>query len=95
MPDDGLRNQSIGYFVIVPKYVVEQRIYPMRLEQYEQGPERSSAYVMDKALGMLKSDFRSLTQEKLKCDRFEEIQPLCRSVVQHPPPSEGNRMGLF
>jgi hypothetical protein len=64
-----LKNQRIGYFVIVPKYVVEQRKYPMRLEEYERGYERSSAYVMDKALGMLKSDFPSLTKEKLTCDR--------------------------
>jgi len=64
------KNQRIGYLVIVPQYSVQQRTYPMALEKYEQGLERNSAYVMDKALGMLKNEFPFMIQERLKYDRI-------------------------
>jgi hypothetical protein len=66
----GMNRQHIGYFVMVPRYVAERRDYPMNLEQYQQGLERSSVYVMDKALGMLKRDFSpAFDRETVKCDR--------------------------
>lgn len=54
-----MKGQHIGYFVVVPRYLTEGRDNPMALEQYRQGFERSSAYVMGKALGMLRVKFPS------------------------------------
>ena len=65
------RYKNICYSVVVPKHLAELRNYPMALEEYEQGPKRSSAYVMDKALGMLKSEFQSLIHESI---RFDDIR---------------------
>lgn len=63
-----VRDKKIGYLVVAPKY------YPMELEKYGQGWERSSAYVMDKALRMVKSEFQSMTRERLKWDRAGEYK---------------------
>lgn len=64
-----MRGQRVGYFVLVPEHVIEGRDYPMELQQYQPGLERSSVYVMDKALGMLKSEFSpSFDREVVGCD---------------------------
>lgn len=61
--------KNIGYFVLTPNYVTEGLDYPMNLERYEQGLERSSVHVMDKVLGRLKRVFSpSFTGETVRCD---------------------------
>jgi hypothetical protein len=52
-----MKGKKISSFVLEPNYVTERRDYPMNLEQYQQGLERSSVYVMDRALGKLKRKF--------------------------------------
>jgi hypothetical protein len=49
-----MKDKHIGCFVLVPKYVSDHRDYPMHLQALHSGMERATAYVMDKALGMLK-----------------------------------------
>lgn len=69
MAQKGLKKKGIGYFVLTPKYITERRDYPLNLEKYQLGLERSSAYVMDRALGKLKRDFApEYDREKVLCD---------------------------
>ena len=75
MTQKRFKNKRIGYFVLVPDYIRERRDYPLNLEKHQEGLERSSVYVMDKALGMLKK-WRpsSFDGEKVKCDKADKYR---------------------
>jgi hypothetical protein len=67
------QEKGIGYFVLVPKYITEKRDYPLNLEKQQQGSERCSAYVMDKALSRLRRWRPSLfDREKVKYSQFNK-----------------------
>jgi hypothetical protein len=90
-----MRGQRIAYFVLVPKHVTEKREYLMSLEEYQPGLERSSVYVMDKALGMLKNEFpSSFAGQTVKCDRVGECKGSAAPMVLPLPWSQGNWLGV-
>ena len=64
-----LKGRQIGHFVLTPRYIEEHRRYPLELQHYTAGTERCSAYLMDKALGMLKQWCpKSFEGQTVRCD---------------------------